>query len=439
MTENWKQSVISRKFPSTFYDTRFRMVSQWILGKQQEDDAEGLWRIKDSLYDFSDFISRHPGGRFWLETTRGTDITEAFEIHHISIIPENMINKFKIRDAKEPRNITLTLNDDGFYKTLKKRVRDKLKSIDYHPSSRSDLLHTGLLLATFLTAIMSVILNSNFMTIIASFLLCWTVISSHNYFHRRDNWRMYCFNLGLMNVNDWRISHALSHHIYTNSFHDLEISMFEPYFMWIPNPYVKTAFQRYGSWIYGPLIYVSLFPMSFIKRIIFSLKKQNVFYYDDIIAFTLPLAMYLTTGGTLYIVLKTWILIILGASFIFSLIGLNAAHHHPDIHHDGDVMRSDRDWGLFQLDTVIERADFKNSHFFTLTHFGDHAMHHLFPTLDHGILPQLYPILYDTMEEFNGELRECSQLHHFIGQHKQLARIEANPIPRDEIIKSKKK
>ncbi|GBP98303.1 Cytochrome b5-related protein [Eumeta japonica] len=58
-------------------------------------------------------------------------------------------------------------------------------------------------------------------------------------------------------------------------------------------------------------------------------------------------------------------------------------HHTPAIYHDGDAQRKDRDWGLYQLDTVIDRSDIKKSQFMVLTHYGDHALHHLFPTLDH--------------------------------------------------------
>lgn len=134
--------------------------------------------------------------------------------------------------------------------------------------------------------------------------------------------------------------------------------------------------------------------------------------------------MYLFGNANFFIVIKMWLFIVFMGSYIFSAIGLNAAHHHPDIVHDGDTLRDGLDWGIYQLDTVMERADIKGSIFFTLTHFGDHALHHLFPTLDHAILPQLEAILEKTCKEFDAESTSCSWIHHIIGQHKQLARIE---------------
>lgn len=41
--------------------------------------------------------------------------------------------------------------------------------------------------------------------------------------------------------------------------------------------------------------------------------------------------------------------------------------------------------------------------FLALVGFGDHALHHLFPTLDHFILPKLYDIFFETLLEFQAE------------------------------------
>lgn len=84
-------------------------------------------------------LSHHPGGSFWLEWTRGTDITEAFESHHISKAPENMLAKFHVRSTSKPRNYKLTLHDNGFYRVLKSRVRTKLKNVDRSPERRTDV------------------------------------------------------------------------------------------------------------------------------------------------------------------------------------------------------------------------------------------------------------------------------------------------------------
>lgn len=42
----------------------------WLEEKQDTDGAEGLWRIDDGLYDFTEFIGKHPGGEDWLSLTK---------------------------------------------------------------------------------------------------------------------------------------------------------------------------------------------------------------------------------------------------------------------------------------------------------------------------------------------------------------------------------
>ncbi|XP_034474537.1 cytochrome b5-related protein-like [Drosophila innubila] len=425
--ETWKECGISTKFP-TYRNSALVTAHSWQKGKWQDDEAEGLWRIHDGIYDFTEFIDKHPGGSFWLRETKGMDITEAFEAHHLTKTPEKMIHKYKVRDAVQPRIYTLTLHEDGFYKTLKGRVCEKLKTIDNRPKRKSDLIHLGLLLSTYAFALLSAKYDSLLALILAGLTLCWTVIVSHNYFHRRDNWQMYTFNLGMMNFCSWRISHALSHHIYPNSFLDLELSMFEPFLCWIPNPHIKSKALRYLSWITEPIVYAIAFFLQMGTRIFYSLRHTNIMYWHDFLPLSLPFVMYFGSAGSagLLLCIRQWISMTAIASTTFCVIGLNAAHHDPKIYHEGDKNRDDRDWGLFQVDTIIDRGDLKRSHFLVLTHFGDHVLHHLFPTLDHGLLPALYPILYETLDQFKGQLRECNHIEHIIGQHKQLLRIKPN-------------
>lgn len=81
-----------------------------------------------------------------------------------------------------------------------------------------------------------------------------------------------------------------------------------------------------------------------------------------------------------------------------------------------------KDFGIFQLNCVIDRRDLKQNQFYTLIAFGHHTLHHFFPTLDHGILPQLHEIFLETCKEFEIELREYSWWPLIVGQFEQLVR-----------------
>lgn len=63
-----------------------------------------------------------------------------------------------------------------------------------------------------------------------------------------------------------------------------------------------------------------------------------------------------------------------------------------------------------------------------MTHFGNHFLHHLFPSLDHSYLPQLNEIFKETCAEFELEFRECPWYEQLKGHFKQLARTEVNLI-----------
>lgn len=417
-------TTIARKYP-TFRDVPLKTPYLWLAGRRQDDGAEGLWRIHDTLYDLTEFADRHPGGSSWIKLTKGTDITEVFETHHIGTRAESLLPKYKIREAKEPRNVRLTFKEDGFYRTLKRRVRDKLPEVDRTPVGTSRLIIDSLLVIAFVLALVAIKSGSYLVAAGSGLFVCWTMICAHNYFHQKDNWRMRLFNLAFFSYREWRVSHAISHHHYPNSIMDLEISYFEPFLCWLPNPKIKGNIQRFGAWVYGPLVYSLLFIGEFVKRTIATFKTgKNEFFADDMITFIMPTLMYLVESSCLFGVLKMWMFIVLVASFCFGLIGLNAAHHHPEIFHSGDQIPDEIDFGIYQIATVIDREDVKGSQFAVLTSFGDHCLHHMFPTLDHGILPQLYPIFHKTCEEFEVVYRECPWLHHIIGQHRQLARVE---------------
>jgi len=420
---------ISVKYP-TNRDLPLKNVYRWLDGRREDENAEGLWRIYDNLYDFTDFIKHHPGGPDWLSWTKGLDITEPFECHHISTKPDALLPKYFVRKATKPRNFKFTMHEDGFFKTLKRKVRDKLATLDKSKENTSKRILDTLLCITYALAILCAKLNSYLIGIVAGLFLTWTIISAHNFFHQKDNWRMKFWNLGLFSYREWRISHSLSHHIYTNTLHDLEISMFEPFFKWLPSPNIKSNLGSAVSVILSPVFYGFTFYLEFSKRLFITLTtKQQLFYWEDIvIPSSVPFCMFIFGQSDPYNVFKLWLFILWAGGMSFAAIGLNAAHHHPEIVHEGDAHNPTLDWGIFQLDTVMDRTEIQGI-LLTLTHFGDHALHHLFPTIDHVHLPELTDILLETCEEFEAQCRTCRWWELIKGQFAQLRRTTTNPVP----------
>lgn len=154
--------------------------------------------------------------------------------------------------------------------------------------------------------------------------------------------------------------------------------------------------------------------------------KQELFI-DDLLPLALPGMMYAFGNSNVCAVLKMWMFIVMLASICYGFVGVNAGHHHTEIFHDGDSIKS-MDFGIYQLSATIDRSDVKDSLFLTLTSFGHHILHHFFPTLDHAVLPQLQTTFIDTCQEFEGDFRELAWWELIAGQFRQLTRTKAFEI-----------
>lgn len=67
--ENQFQSTLGFKYPNS-RNSFLNVDELWLEDKRNNDGAQNLWRIHDKLYDFSNFIHVHPGGKDWLQLTK---------------------------------------------------------------------------------------------------------------------------------------------------------------------------------------------------------------------------------------------------------------------------------------------------------------------------------------------------------------------------------
>lgn len=118
-----------------------------------------------------------------------------------------------------------------------------------------------------------------------------------------------------------------------------------------------------------------------------------------------------------------WNYIMLGASFLAAVVAINAGHHGPENVHEGDEFK-DLDFGIYQLAATIDRTETKSNAFSRLAYFGEHTLHHMFPSLDHSLLPQFRSVFLETCLEFQEQLRECSFYEALVAQFEQLGRTK---------------
>lgn len=67
-----------------------------------------------------------------------------------------------------------------------------------------------------------------------------------------------------------------------------------------------------------------------------------------------------------------------------------------------------------------------DSLFMASTSFGNHTLHHLFPTVDHSKLPLLLPAFLETCEEFGVKFEVSTPWQLFKGFFQSLLANEAN-------------
>ncbi|CAB0018217.1 unnamed protein product [Nesidiocoris tenuis] len=400
----------------------FPEETAWLESRRKLEGAQGLWRVDNSIYDLTDFAKNHPGGEQWINLSKGTDITELFKTYHVTDAPRQLLSAFYVQSAKTPRNSPFTFGSNDFYETLRRRVNEKLRHVQRGPSLKAKMFADSLLVLFLACCWSTARFESHVLAVVAGLFLCVVTICAHNFFHQRDNWRMHYFRLCGFSVTGWRVSHAMSHHMYPNSIHDMEMRMLEPWLQWCPSD--KTLFHRFASWLYSPVVYTLLLPMAILLRWGISGHDGAI----EAVSLVVPLVLWMGQPAGISGILPTlywWVAVIFITSFFFGLIGVNAGHHHPELFHDGDriIQKSGKvDWGIYQMLAVRDRRQ-ANDNIVSLALFGDHALHHLFPSLDHMVLPMLYPELEKTCREFGIELKTCTIWEATMGQFLQLARV----------------
>lgn len=162
------------------------------------------------------------------------------------------------------------------------------------------------------------------------------------------------------------------------------------------------------------------------------LSETKVFHYDELIALILPTLMLIFEKSplTFYVAHRIfwhWLSIIMIASFLYTLFAVNSGHHSPEINHEGDEF-DNLDFGVFQIKAIVDRQAVDDHLFTVLGYYGLHTLHHMFPTLDHSILPKLEATFLETCKDFSVEFHKKSVMSAVSDQFKQLARSEIRKI-----------
>lgn len=214
----------------------------WMDEKRERDrelwgtDISSFWVIENKLYDLSSFIDRHPGGKVWLQMTKGQDVTELFIVHHLNEPKvREVLSKYYVGETKKQVS-RFSFEEDGFYRTVK---REMLKEMtveeiqDETQSKRSAIIILGLLVFSLLLTAASIdAQHASWLPYVfgslCSLFLIGMVGIGHNFIHHKDNVFKYFHCATGFTHNEWQIMHCISHHIYPNLELDYEAAALEP-------------------------------------------------------------------------------------------------------------------------------------------------------------------------------------------------------------------
>lgn len=109
-----------------------------------------------------------------------------------------MLTEYFIREAKVPRNCPFTFKEDGFYRVLKKEISEAIKTVPKQPVDRSKNITDLLFISYIALSLLAVYSTSYALGTAAGLMLCLVSIAAHNFFHQKDNFRMYYFDFTMM-------------------------------------------------------------------------------------------------------------------------------------------------------------------------------------------------------------------------------------------------
>ena len=267
----------------------------------------------------------------------------------------------------------------------------------------------------------------------------------------------------------------------------------------------KNIIQRYFAVLHVNLLMAGIIPIQMIQRIKNIIIGVEPIRWENLLQISLPcLTFYLsylwsqftqTTFSAKDTLLYIYLPFITATSYTFTFLGLIAAHHEPTIWHAGDpILPSEEndglvlmqeyekshittdsyhssnnkeknehenehdakanikplltptlDWGELQLLATRDRHIINNTTFVVSFTYGEHILHHLFPTIDHSKLHYLQEALEETCEEcgIDTDHMYLSQQALMKGLWTQAARTEpkaSNDFIRfDQMLKKKNK
>jgi linoleoyl-CoA desaturase len=370
-----------------------------------------VWLINSKAYDLTEFMDKHPGGRYILEHTNNTgDITCLFESYHAfsnKKIIEAMMERYEIKEEPEAEPIY----DMKLYNELAQKVKEHGS---YNRSSIKATTAKQLFICVccFLYAFISYtcILNINWLyNCFAGCMLgfLWIVIGfnmmhegSHYALTKGSSLNLLCSRLwcgfGLWNGDIWSLHHVIFHHRFTGTDRDPDVYHLRPFY----NKNNKKRRLKIPVALYPVVLFI--FPGYYLGQVI-------SYFMGYISGKVFGMRISTVRLSSLHIILVCLRI------YLFYLMGLHATVMHMLVnnllygfnvladHDTHDVLVENhytgKDWLKLQ---VMNSANFLvDSDIYTYLFGGINYQieHHLFPNMSSVHLKSISPIVREFCKE----------------------------------------
>ena len=404
---------------------------------------------KGKVYDITDFIKKHPGGREQIMLAAGRDMTQLFHSYHKSHVAALIEKKCRYVGDLVDYEMPKFLPDEGeFYQTLNQRVADYFKSNGLDP--KVDILTfcryiSFCFLSLFLWYMCIAMYDSwpwesVLVAAAAGFfaaLVAMTVGHDGCHYaitHKPWVWTACFFCSGSItgySSLSWRYQHNYGHHMFTNidgvdpDIHTAakgpDVRRIKPLQSWFPTYRIQH--------LYMPIIYPFLaYKMKFedfhtfyvLKKATIRINPLTTFQYVTFIGekafhilvrfiipyFFLPLITILLLNLTADIVMGLW------QAVISQLTHINSMVEWPQKKKEYNTP-----WAEMQVATTVDFAT--DSWFWSMiTGTVNHQVtHHLFPGVLQTHYPQITPIVRQTCAEFGIQYNCLPSVWGALSQH----------------------
>jgi linoleoyl-CoA desaturase len=408
-----------------------------------DDSTKNVWYIHGKRYDLTAFLDKHPGGRTILESCKNdNDCTAAFESYH-SMCNMNQISsimkKYEINDLDncsiqiQPK---YSFNDDGFYRTVQKRVRDHFNkdSLDSntlsHHSNLFFWIKTGcFMMIYFVFAYIAFFSRYDSMvrTVNAFFAGSSVVWIAYNILHdashcaiASNNWinntlsQIMC-SYFLWDHQLWAKHHVYRHHAFTND------PVLDPDTMHL-RPFVKKhpadkerkfikLFRKYPK--ITTLVSMIIFPGSYVgqgllyhfvwlvRKYLWGMRLPETYRFSLFETIIKLFKLYvLFQSGSIAVIIAY--LVAINMSYFFTIIPDHDMKQTAENHRSIEINENQgsEDWGEVQ---VRSSGNYATSNPWVSEMYGGinyQIEHHLFPTICNVHYRDISKIVKNTCKEY---------------------------------------